>query len=527
MKYIIPVALLCSLSNAATANENNILIERWKPIVLFAGNGNPHAAINHLRGINEIQALMAERTSFDPQSQKFVDDLWASLNDFNLARFHSILPEVNGDWRELKVKGRREGGEYCFTDQTGKMYSPAGAMATLGDSSLLVRSKLVQPATTSDKSIFVQGTHYVIDGQWEIGWGSYSWQAFRDTVNESVKLLSPASKEDLKALSPDTLRAIDKMNPSLGEEDLEILAPLWVSFPNQWELFSSFGTIKDIVSTNPTSKYKIKNENKNLKDVSIVIAMDKEKIEDFYPSISGYIERVDDLMKVSLSLYNKDGRVMGITFDSTSLTLQIDMLLDGDALIPVENGTAKTENPVRFADESLQFTAIVDATIDVFGVTTDVENIRSLATYVPQGDGLHVDLTMNSLPEVSVHGAAFGLMPTRFIDAVLPTNIDKIILEFAEIAVKGNDGKGIVASIDMKNTITPGVTNLKISGASEALDNLFVRLGVSIISQRLLPNTKQGEELIAMVRAAREAFNADLARYEKAVNTSTIARLDH
>lgn len=518
MKRICSFLLLASLTPAVSAVENQFILDRWKPIVIFAGNGDSQLAINNLRGINEMQSLMADHATFDPQSQQFIDELWGSIEDFNLSRFYDILPEQNGEWRELRVKGRREGGEYCYVDATGQNFNAGIGKAALGDSSLLVRSKRIYNKDTGK-------VHFLMGGEWQIGWGSYSWQSFRTTVNESVKLLSADSKTDIGNQQKFVENEIDKMNVSLGAEDREILAPLWASFPNLWNLYASIGHVEDIVVQASNSSYKNVKASDGVKEVSIVVAVDPEKIEDNYPAIGAYLDRIDDLLVVNLDLYSVDGKVLSIELDTTNLKAKINMLLKGDGLIPVDNGVAKLDKIVHFHEAPLGFMAVVNAKVDIFGVTTEVNNIRSTVGYGPDDNGLHVDIKMNTLPDVKVSGMALGFMPTKLIDAFLPTNIDKIILEFMEVAINGNEGKGIEASIDLQNTTTPGVTNMQLSGNVEALDSLLARIAVAVVNQRLLPSEKQNNELIALLKSSREAFNQDLALYEKITQSMSVARL--
>jgi hypothetical protein len=232
---------------------------------------------------------------------------------------------------------------------------------------------------------------------------------------------------------------------------------------------------------------------------------------------------VDDLLTVTLDLHSPDGRLMKIGLDTTGLKLHVSMLVNGDGLVPVENDRPKPEKTLYFRDQEIALMAVVNATVDMLGVTTDISNIRSNLLYRPFGDGLRIDLNMNTLPSVAVNGRALGFIPTGLIDALIPANIDAIVLEFMEVAVKGNDGKGIEASLTLQNTPNWGVTRLALAGQIEALDSLLARIGVAIVNQRMIPSEAQGKELMALAKSSRQAFDQDLARYEKIISTQQLA----
>lgn len=537
MNTRLPLCLLCLLGPAAHAYTETDITERWKPIVTFAGNGQPQLAIDRLRGINDVQKLMVDNSRFDDASRHFIDELWGSIEDFNLSRFYSILPEKNGDWRELHVEGRRQGDAYCYVDVSRQHNNAIERINTLGDSSLWVRAKKIDMPDHHQ-------THYLMGMDWRIGWGSYSWQSFRNTVNQSVALLSlpnekstdlpdiaahnVVTKNDAftKDITKENIEtAVRQMNPTLGDEDVAVIAPLWAAFPHLWESFAAMGKVEDVLVDKDTSIFSADPHRQGLRDVNIVISLDRKKLKLNYPAIADYLQRINDLVTMNLAVANHDGRLMNLTLDTTGLKVRINMLVDGVGLVPVENGQAKRDKIVYFADQDIPMAAVVDASIDMLGVHTDISHIASTVNYHPYGDGVRIELAMNTLPTVKVQGRALGIIPTGFIDTILPTRLDDIILEFMSVAIKGNEGKGIVASVTLENTPNWGVTNLTAKGDIEALDSLLARIGVAIVNQRLMPSEDQGQALLALTRASRKAFDEDLALYEKLVIRDTVAQV--
>lgn len=512
MKRQLSIALLALVPATAAANNPELIHAAWKPAVIFAGNGDTEIALKHWQQVRDIQALMAEKFQLDQSARQFSNDLWQSLEDFNLKKFHTLLPQQNGDWREFTMHGSRDGNQYRYSDINANQL-PA-LMQTLGETRLTMRAKQV-PTNHQPDSILARGTHYLIDNEWAIGWGSYNWQSFRDAVNASTRLLYPAPVASDDPVIATARAEIAAQNPGLDAGDIDILLPLHLGFPHLARHFSTYGAIRDVVTTNDPPALTTRAAGTQMKQVSLTLVIDRQRLEKQYPEIYDYLNRVDNLVSLTLEIFNADGNLLTARLDTTDLAFHLDTWVRDDALIPVKNGVPQLDRPFRMADRTHHLTALANATFDVFGVTTEIRNIQSEAHYTPQEDAMQLSLKLNRIPQVSVHGAAFGFIPTRLIDALLPTDLNEAILDFMEIATLGNEGNGIETEVRLKNTATPGVTHVEVSNRVEALDSRLVRMGMSIINNRLMPDEHQSREFSALVQASSRAFQQDLAQYEE------------
>lgn len=522
MKKTMSIALLLLLPASANANDPALIQAAWKPAVIFAGNGDPKTALQQWQQVRDIQALMAEKAQTDLRSHQFANQLWGSLEDFNLKKFHTMLPNENGPWREFNMHGKREGEQYHYYDITPD--KQPGDMLTLGETRLTLRSRQVE-TTHQSKSLLARGDHYLLSNEWAIGWGSYNWQSFRDAVNASTQLLYPAPVNDSDPQIQAARAQIAARNPLLDAQDVEILLPLQLGFPHLSNHFSSYGSIRDVVVSASPHTQTADITGLQPKRVSLTIAIDRQRLQNRYPAINDYLERVDNLATVTLDIANTDGKLLTVRLDSTDLSVHLDTLVLGDALIPEQNGVAQLEKPFRLGNSTHRLTAVANATVDVFGVTTEINGIQSEALYAPNDDQVQLSLRLNRIPTVDVHGAAFGFLSTKVIDAFLPTNLDEIILDFMEIATLGNDGHGIETDVHIKNTPSVGVTHVAVAGRVEALDSRLIRMGMSIINGRLMPDENQSQEFSALVQSGSRAFQQDLAQYEE-LSRRLIARND-
>lgn len=522
MKTQLSIAFLALLPVNGIAGEQALIHAAWKPAVIFAGNGDPGIALEHWQQVRDIQALMTEKSRLDQQASRFAGDLWQSLEDFNLKKFYAMLPAQNGEWREFSLYGKRVGDQYRYYDSSAR--EQPGMMQALGETRLTMRSKQVYSSYKPD-SLLARGDHYLIDNAWAIGWGSYNWQSFRDALNATTQMLYPAPVATDDPAIAAARAEIAVQNPGLDAQDIDVLLPLQLGFPQLARHFATYGAIRDVLATDAPLALAGEGKGAQLKRVSLTLVIDRQRLQRQYPAIYDYIARVDNLLSLSLDLFNADGKLLTVRLDTTDLTLHLETLVLQDALIPVQGRDVQWEKPFRMAGSAHQFTAVANATVDIFGVTSEINDIQSEAHYAPANDEVQLSLKLNRIPQVSVHGAAFGLISTRLIDAFLPTDLNETILDFMKIATLGNDGNGIETTVQMKNTITPGVTHVALSNRIEALDSRLVRMGMSIINRRLMPDDDQSKEFAALVQAGSRAFQQDLARYED-ISRSLIAHND-
>ena len=104
MKFLAPVALsMLTLATASQASNisSDVIVRGWQPQVDLIGSGDATAAVSNLRSIADLQQTVLQNTQFHEQTQQFIDELWASLESFNLDRYYNLLPEADGEWHRI------------------------------------------------------------------------------------------------------------------------------------------------------------------------------------------------------------------------------------------------------------------------------------------------------------------------------------------------------------------------------------------------------------------------------------------
>ena len=122
--------------------------------------------------------------------------------------------------------------------------------------------------------------------------------------------------------------------------------------------------------------------------------------------------------------------------------------------------------------------------------------------------------SLSSLLPAIIEAALAGLpIPKRMRWADLPFEFGRsvfVMLEFLEVACHGNEGKGIVAEMAFEHGTTGNDSKVNVTTEFEGLDNFMVRIGMGIVSDRIIPDKGVSEDLRKLIFDTQEAFAQDL-----------------
>lgn len=510
VRHAVFAAAVLSVTTAGFAITPDVVNRGWKPQVDLIGSGDPDAAVSSLRDMTELQRVILRNTEFHEQTQRFIDELWLSLESFNLDRYYNLLPETDGEWRQLKVYGSRNGKLYQVGPVAEKVgFDAAGGDFALGDMSALIRAKKL--ASSGD-------THYLLQNSLELGVGQVKWSSVQQASQETLRIMvdgSPAFSSQEQAKNAQLYRdKVIRMNPLLGSEDIDVIAPLWSAFPALWDMLAQLGKIEDVVYHDTTQGYR---------QLKVSFVIEPEKMKQHYPAISNHILTMDRLFNGSLRLSDERGELFSGTLDSRTLRGNMQMFVANGRVVPVKGGQVVLDAPPIPDGEPWEFSAVMDGTVSVLGVVTHLQNMNARIQYLSTADGVKVVSQVTEVPDISVKGNALGIMPTSMINVVLPKNLDQIMKEFMAVACKGNDGKGILVGAQFQQASEGKSARLLVKSAFEGLDNFFVRFGMSIVSDRVIPDPKVSEEIRRMAFDAQAAFEKDLEGFASIASLQRIA----
>ncbi|OUS26850.1 hypothetical protein A9Q99_16675 [Gammaproteobacteria bacterium 45_16_T64] len=500
------LAFTLAIASPVLAVSPDVIHRGWKPSVEFAGAGDSSLAVNKMREMAALQQAVFSNIEYHAQTQEFIDDMWASLERFNLKKFYRILPEESGEWRQLTVVGGRE----------GESYRMGPSSADISEDSIVALGDLVSHVRAKEIASESSGTSYLIQNDLQVGISAFSWDAVLGSGEEILRLavegdqrFAQSSKE---AWVQDYRIKVKAMNPALNEGDIEILAPLWAAFPESWNLLSKLGRVDDVVmEANKKGAYQ------HLK-ASFTLLPDQ--MEQLYPDLADHLDGLNSLLSANIEISDENGRLVQLSIDSEKLTGSIDAYIADGRFLPVDkDGVVITSAPEAPGGER-RFFARVDSTMDILGVVTHMKGIDTSIVYHPNSQGAVIQSAMTTVPSIEVEGAAFGFMPTGLIDLFLPTNIDELMREFMTVAVKGNDGKGIVSRAEFAQSAVGGLAKLRVGLSVEALNNFMVRIGMGIVTDRIIPDDDVSGDIQHLLADTESAFSKDLDGFEKASSLS-------
>ncbi len=479
----------------------------WHPMISLFGAGDRSNAVTNIRAVNHVSEVAVKNTKKDPDVQKFIDDTIEDLTDFNLGEFYSRLPHQNGEYRELWVKGELQGDTYRVVqakDKKGYAVSLKGERNKLGDMSLTIRSKPTKGA--SDKSAYFLGMRV------GLGIGDIKWANVMTSVQDLSRIavsVNPEQGTHEPAVASSEARSKAKaLHPKLSSEDLDVLALMFEAYPNLAPELSKLGTIEDVRTVW---------NGKGYAQLSAVMKGSPERFGKSYPEFAKFLDHMDDIASFDVKWLDKQGRTLTtMKIDSERLSFQFNCYVKDGFLLPFKGVKVFEDEPVDPLASSITATKVIaDARIKLLGLVIKMQNINLDLFYQPNQYNTDIGLTFTKVPPVKVEGAALGFVPTALVDAMIPGNMESLTKDFLTVAATGNGGKGFTLAGKI-GTAGEGSKNGVIEGGFDfdALDNFLIKIGVGMVSQRLVPNNDALDEIKSYSGAVQAAFAKDFKRFE-------------
>lgn len=234
---LLKISLALSLHIPAYGIEQSIRDHAWQPAITLFGNGDQQKAVSAMTELAELQTLIFERTVVHPETELFIDELWKSLERFDIQRLHNMLPEEQGEWRRNVLIGQISGDHYRIGPpnyiKDGLLFE-SFSLQRLADWSAEFRSKPVG----STKSFQI----YQLEFDIAYALGRFNWRGVRQFSQETLQILTEENTvfsevdKEMRQLKIYRFRT-QKAHPKLNENDIDIVAPLWGRFSKVMELF--------------------------------------------------------------------------------------------------------------------------------------------------------------------------------------------------------------------------------------------------------------------------------------------------
>ncbi len=496
--WLLATSLL--LPAVSVAVPSDVIERAWRPPVELTGQGNADLAVSRMRDYVSLQRLMMDHTEYHQQTQDFVNDLWRSLERFDLEGFYRLLPEERSQWRQLQVFGAADRGVYRIGPEP-LTTEAASDTWNLGDFEARIRAREIDASSA---------THYLLNGNLELGLGGITWPSMVQATRETLRLMveSDPNFSGNRSVPAERYRSlVHSMNPQLTPREVEVLAPLWAAYPDMWNLIAGLGQVEGLlVSGGSQGDYR---------EVAAVFVLDPDRLRHGYPSLSQYLDQLDNLLQFQLRVYDDHGQLMALAFDTETLRGKLTMSISDGQVLPTRHGKPITDPQPFDPRHPKQLTVRVNSQMDILGIIANVQGMTAQVEYLPTATGARFEWKIQDVPGIRVGGRALGMVPPDLIDVFIPQRIDELIVDFLTVACKGNNGDGIAGSLELRESEDGGSTRLNAEGSFEGLDNFLVRVGMRIINNRIIPNGSVSEELRQLVYDVHEAFSRDLDQFER------------
>jgi hypothetical protein len=154
----------------------------------------------------------------------------------------------------------------------------------------------------------------------------------------------------------------------------------------------------------------------------------------------------------------------------------------------------------------------------VNGVLTELRGLEADARWArsPDGSEAGVEGRITRAPKVTVTAGPLMSVALWLVDVAIPGNLEELVQEMLATSTAGDGGRGISMTLRARRA-TSGAATVQVGGRVELLDSALVRFGAQVANAKLLPDDATREELWALLRRGRSAFEADLAGFASVV----------
>ncbi|MDD9933504.1 MAG: hypothetical protein OXT09_07875 [Myxococcales bacterium] len=498
------LALLLGVSASTLALDVPAIERGWRPVLTLAAGGHDRVrAVNQLRRWMDVSGKAIHEVRMDARTEAFVEQMWTSIEDFDLSDLYAQLPEAGSDrWRRLPILGEPRGDHYFVgRPRAGASFEvrAGGKRKALAAGSFLFRMKPVPNRTDPDDD----DPNYLIHLRTGLVVGEVP---FEQAARAQTELLSLLGGERPPGPSQRALALARKHHPRLGSEDAPLMATLFEAFPFGSSIAADFIEVEDIVDA-PAAD--------GARRLRIHGRLAPERFDARYPELASHVRNVSRLLKLKLRWVDERGRTLArLALDTEKLHLRIELHVKDGLLVPTRGERVFVEaalDPLEGRERRTRLLA--SSTIRAMGVTTVARDVVIDLRYRGRTERGRLEARMTRVPKVTVGGAVLGFIPTALVDAVIPGDLKQLIDEFLTTATTGNGGRGIRVALEVGRKGSTGPATVEGQLELEALDNALVAMGVRLALDRIIFDddaTAEAEHLAARIH---EALVRDLERY--------------
>ena len=471
---LLPVCL-CALTSAALADvtEGADPLAAWSAWWALGEGEKPvpseipvQLAILRAADLHRLNRAMTLHRKLDPEAETLVTTVRTKINSMALAELYALMGTAKTPKRKVAFTGRLAPEGYVV-----KMNKKTRGWGQFGD---LDSSVALTPVQGAPNYVLRTETRLHLGALRAKNWFGF-WRSGRDWVTQAT--------QD----APPTARA------GLDSADHRLLSQIEAAFPSTYAFFTRYVTIEDLIAPMKGQPLRAR----------LRFRLKLAPLKKDYPRYAEQLERLKK-MEFRARVIDKSGQPVAVLKAGGAGALKV--ALDVDLSLG------------RIWDEG--FTTEAAWRADLFGlkIAADDLDFRTEVNQTPERQ--RYCTTFTKVPKVTITGAAFDLISTDMIDALIPdtlqVNLNRVMNTFA----KGNGGKGMRACSELPVGSERWVNNMEIELMGEGLFTQMMRLGAQFSSQ----DEALRKQRLAFRKAWLDAYKTDLDRMQGLVEQPGLAR---
>jgi hypothetical protein len=476
----------------------------WRPLLLAFGSradlrastfsaDDVAAAVSYLRASSAVVRKADAQLLRDAQTEAFRKRALASLEDFDLADFHALLPHSEAGFRSFSFAGRP-------TEKAYAVRAAGASLAAFGDQPASLPFGHTYGALRMRRLPHASERRYLVQTRSLVGLGALRWQALLAGLSDAGRLIETPVAKDV----PLVLRAADTYlrtrQSALGSRDRGVLASVWGGFPGIAQVLLPISRTDDLVAERDRAP--------GVTGLSLATRWDLAGMARKYPALAHYFDALDDIARAHVRLSDAAGNTL-LELDSDTAQLETKLrglLSDGRLLARAKSGALSA---ARFA----QMRLTADLHFVLHHIRLSIEDLELDLSYRAHARGADLVARHTRAPKVSVSGAAFGLLPTRVLDWFIPGDVESLARRMFEVAAAADAGRGSRFAAHFRES-AEGAT-LELGYDSELLDSALIRFCMAVIADAAIPSDDEERDITRLAVDYRDAFDSDLARFER------------
>lgn len=488
--------LLPICANANTNTDTALVIRGWTPTLTLAGSPPIESALSLIKRTLELNEIVLHHTQLNPELEQMSDKIVKSLSKFDLEKLYQLLPEKTDGRHSLAVAGTPKGKQYHVSRVPASDINEA--LTDFGQSYQLLSLK---PRNTS------RGNAYQMRMRLKTNVDTVSWDSILDAFRDTLLTLEQPAPE---AASADAVARIAAMDKQLSHDEQQILSQFYTAFPTTLDWYTSIGKLTDF--------YADKQPSSKAKHIHMVFALNRRPLKNKYPDVATYLKKLGDFLTAKLTVSGVEGDWLTTKLDTGGLKAELDFWVADGYLVPSVGGRPMLKDVLRPIPDTATWQSNLKLTARAFGVVIDISQLKTRWKYQKTINGADTIGTLSTKPNVDITGRFFGIIPSGLVENLSPINVRGVVDDFMSVLITSNNRGATLAGSYNDGGDHGSIVAFGLDG--DGLDNFFVRLGMGMLSKRVIPSPKQADDL-------RKLAGDAVASYERDLNHWTPVLLNH